>query len=322
MSLRRGLTERAHDPSPEAAGSGAPDPFGNRLLGALSGAQRHRIAAVIDVVPLERQQYTNLFDAPMSSGRIERLAVMDATIRARYPGGNQLIDGLPAADRDEVVSRLTSMAADETSGGISRGERINAAYFPIDAVFSVLVELTGGDCYEVDTVGRAGFIGGELLFGADVAARSVICQIAGDFAQMPFAAFEDCFARIPSFAAAVHRGMLLQWYRAQQTVACNFAHTPSERCARWTLLTREAVGRPEFPFRAEYLAMMLGVQSNVVTEPMAALQSLGALRYAGEVVTVVSEHRLRDAACECYTAPLAFEQRLAQKRASTQRTTA
>jgi CRP-like cAMP-binding protein len=238
-----------------------------------------------------------------------------------YDGGNRLIDGLPPADRQAVVAHLTTMIAEEASDGISRAERITAAYFPIDTVFSVLVELRGGDCYEVDSVGREGLIGGELLFGADVAARSVICQIPGHFAQMPREAFEQCLAGTASFSAAVHHALLLQWYRAQQTIACNFAHTMVERCARWTLLSHDAAGRAEFTFRAEYLAMMLGMHPHVVAEPMAALEGLGAIRYAGDVVTIVSERRLRDAACECYQAPVELAQRLAKLRPGTQRGT-
>ncbi len=239
--------------------------------------------------------------------------MIDEQNQAPYDGGNRLIDGLPAPDRDAVVREITVMTADEASGGISRGERIDAAYFPIDAVFSVVVELSGGNCYEVDSVGRGGFIGGELLLDLDVAARSVICQIGGRFARMPGDAFERCIAETPAFTAAAHQALLLQWYRAQQTIACNFAHTFVERCARWTLLTRDAVGRLDFIFRAEYLAMMLGEQTHFVAEPMAALQALGALRYGDDTVTILSERRLKEAACECYAAPVDFAKRLAAR---------
>jgi CRP-like cAMP-binding protein len=235
---------------------------------------------------------------------------MNPTPFARYDGGNRVIDGLPPADRDEVIEHLTMMAAEEASAGIGRGGQITAVYFPIDAIFSVLVELAGGDCYEVDTIGSQGLIGGELLFGAEVASRSVICQASGRFAQMPVDAFEQHLARTPSFATAVNHAVLLQSYRAQQTIACNFAHTLVERCARWTLLTHDAIGRAEFTFRAEYLAMMLGVQTHVVAEPLAALQAIGAIRFADDVVTVVSKRRLREAACECYAAPVEYAQRL------------
>jgi CRP-like cAMP-binding protein len=239
---------------------------------------------------------------------------MDETADARYDGGNRIIDGLSAADRAEVTRHVTMMTAEEASGGISRGERIEAAYFPIDAVFSVLVELSGGECYEADSVGREGFIGSELLLGADLASRSVICQVGGRFAQISADAFERCVAHVPPFAAAVRRALLMQWYRAQQTIACNFAHTLVQRCARWTLLTHDAIGRPEFPLRAEYLAMMLGVQTHVVVEPMAVLVSIGAIRRGDETVTVTSERRLREAACDCYTAPVEHAKRLESRK--------
>jgi CRP-like cAMP-binding protein len=246
---------------------------------------------------------------------------MDATTHdAGYDGGNRLLDRLPAADREAVLRHLTMMTADEASGGISRGEPISAVYFPVDAVFSVIVELAGGDCYEADTVGREGVIGGELIFGSHVASRSVICQIGGRFAQMPADAFEQCLESVPSFRAAVGRALHLQWYRSQQTVACNFAHSALQRCARWILLTQDEVGRGEFTFRAEYLSMMLGVQAHVVVEPLAALQAIGAIRYADEVVTVVSGRRLREAACECYAVPTEYAQHL-EARSRGRRTT-
>jgi CRP-like cAMP-binding protein len=223
---------------------------------------------------------------------------MHDTTSERYDGGNRLIDDLPAADR-------------EASSGVSRGDRITAVYFPIDAVFSVLVELAGGDCYEVDTVGHGGLIGGEILLGVKVAPRSVICQVGGRCVQMPLDAFQHCLAEAPAFSASVHRALLVQWYRAQQTVACNFAHTPVERCARWASMTLDAIGRTEFTFRAEYLSMMLGMQTHLVAEPMATLETIGAISYADDYLHVVSQRRLREAACECYAAPAEYSRRLA-----------
>jgi hypothetical protein len=235
---------------------------------------------------------------------------MHETTNEPYNGGNRLIDALPAADRDAVSQHLTMMVADETSSGVSRGERITAAYFPVDAVFSVLVEVDGGQCYEVDSIGAGGFVGGELVLGVEVASRSVICQIGGHFAQMPLAVFEHSYAQLPSFAAAIQRALILQWYRAQQTIACNFAHSLVQRCARWAALTHDAVGRAEFTFRAEYLSMMLGEQPHLVAEPMAALQAIGAIRYADDVLTILSDRRLREAACECYAAPVEYGKHL------------
>jgi hypothetical protein len=108
----------------------------------------------------------------------------------------------------------------------------------------------------------------------------------------------------------VHHALLLQWYRSQQTIGCNFAHSLMERCARWAALTHDAVGGTEFTFRAEYLSMMLGEQTHAVAEPMAALAGIGAVRYDCDVLTILSGRRLREAACECYAAPMEFGKHL------------
>ena len=62
-----GLSERAGRATPEPAGAGSPDPFGNRLLAALSQVTRARLEAHIDVVALQRQQFTNRGGAPLRS---------------------------------------------------------------------------------------------------------------------------------------------------------------------------------------------------------------------------------------------------------------
>ena len=60
--------------------------------------------------------------------------------------------------------------------------------------------------------------------------------------------------------------------------------------------------------------MMLGMQTHAVVEPMATLEALGAIRYADDQLHVVSERRLRGAACECYAAPVEYARNVAVRR--------
>ena len=64
-----------------------PDPFGNRLLAALSEVTRARLAASIDVVALRRQQFTNRYDTPMRTVDFPIDAVMSvvATLSSGSP---------------------------------------------------------------------------------------------------------------------------------------------------------------------------------------------------------------------------------------------
>ena len=228
-----------------------------------------------------------------------------------YEGGNRLLDGLSRTGRLGIVSNLAVLTAEEPSHGLARGEAVASVSFPIDAVFSVLVELHDGESYEVDTVGRSSLIGGEMLLGAPIAARSVICQLGGRFARMPVAAFSDAAERSTEFRTAVLRSLHLQWFRSQQTVACNFRHDFTERCARWILMTQDEVGRDAFHLRREYLSMMLGCAPAEIELPMQALETVGAIRYADEDVAVLSSGQLHEAACECFAATARYRRTIA-----------
>jgi CRP-like cAMP-binding protein len=181
-----------------------------------------------------------------------------------------------------------------------RDAPIDAIYFPIDAVLSVIAELSRGLAYEVAAVGRADVIGAELLIGAQIAARSAICQVAGRVAHIDPGNFRDACRKSRAFEAAVQESLRRQWFISEQTVACNFVHSPMERTARWILMTEDYVGRDRFRLRSEYLSIMLGLTKSALRGPMHQLEELGCIRYRDEMLTVVSRETLRDNACECY----------------------
>jgi len=76
----------------------------------------------------------------------------------RYQGGNLLIDGLPAPDRDRVTASLEVFQAEVPECIVSHGQEFEDVLFPIDAIFSVTAELRLGHVYEVAAIGRQGVI--------------------------------------------------------------------------------------------------------------------------------------------------------------------
>jgi len=91
MLRRMGLSDSAGAEQKPAA-DGSPDPFGNRLLAALSEGTRRRVAGKLAVVALERQQFTNLYDAPMQTVDFPIDAVM--SVVATLTNGSTLSVGL------------------------------------------------------------------------------------------------------------------------------------------------------------------------------------------------------------------------------------
>jgi CRP-like cAMP-binding protein len=238
-------------------------------------------------------------DAPRAQGQSEEV-VSKPFAEHEYAGGNAVLDHLPADERAELLPHLRVSTEEETRVLRSRDQPIEAVHFPIDCVYSIVVELAHGHTYEVDVVGRGGVIGAEVAIGARMAARTVLCQVGGRVARLPLEPFERAFAAGRALSAAVRTAMRRQWYVSQQTVACNFAHTPDQRAARWILMTHDQIGRDHFPLRAEYLSIMLGMSAPAVRGPLDILERLGCIRYADDHVRVLSRTVLHGYACECY----------------------
>lgn len=217
-----------------------------------------------------------------------------------YSGGNLILDRLTANERLALFPALTVRLEEEGSVLQTSDAPIETVTFPIDAVYSVVVELDRGQMYEVDVIGRGGAVGAELALGAHVASRNVLCQIAGRAAQISQTHFMLALDRSRTFLSSVREALRRQWFASQQTVACNFAHTVEQRTARWLLLTQDQVACDEFLLRPEVLSIMLGLQERLIHEPLSVLARLGCIRVEGPQITVLSHRTLEEYACECY----------------------
>jgi CRP-like cAMP-binding protein len=225
---------------------------------------------------------------------------------AKYEEGNVLIDTLPAEERARIVPSLKVFRAEAAFCVVPKDRSIQDVLFPIDAVFSTTAELGLGNAYEVAATGRLGVVGAELALGVAAAPRSVMAQVEGRAARMPRETFLQCMNEGVGFARAVYGHILRRLFIAEQFIACNFAHSVTERCARWVLTIQDETGRGEFQLRGEYLGMMLGMERNHVVPATQVLRKLGAIDYTDENVKILDSATLLEAACECYNAQRRF----------------
>ena len=129
MALLMGLSERARRATPEPAGAGSPDPFGNRLLEALSEVTRARVAVHIDVVALQRQEFTNRYDEPMRSVDFPIDTVM-SVVATLSNGSTCEVATVGREGFVEIDAALASRVAHRTSFCQTPG---HVARMPIDA---------------------------------------------------------------------------------------------------------------------------------------------------------------------------------------------
>ncbi|HET7601000.1 MAG TPA: Crp/Fnr family transcriptional regulator [Gemmatimonadales bacterium] len=239
--------------------------------------------------------------AQRKSKRLESAPAADAAAPA--PTGeqrNRILTGLPPEEYARLRPYLTTRFFERSEPLWEPNQPITGAYFPIDAVASVLAVTGDGSAIEVGTIGNEGVVGLPLFLGAATAPGRSLVQIGGEMAAMP----AEAFCREAGAGRALDR--LLQRYtqgfltQVSQTTVCNYHHLLPQRLARWVLMVHDRVGRGELELTHEFLGQMLGVRRATVTETLAQLKRQGLIRYRRGVLTVLDRTGLERATCECY----------------------
>ena len=220
----------------------------------------------------------------------------------------------PAADDLRSNAILTGLKGPEVSAVIASGaivklavrheiyrpdQRINAVYFPIDCVLSVVTRMKDGNVIEVGTIGREGVSAIPLLLGATTTANECYCQVPGAAIKIDAALFQSLKGE-PKFRQLLDRYVQAYVNMLGQLAACNRLHTVYERCARWLLMSQDRVDSADIHLTHEYLAMMLGTQRSGVSIAAGTLQNAGFIRYGQGTITILDREGLMNASCECY----------------------
>ena len=214
--------------------------------------------------------------------------------------GNAILASLSERERNAVRARGELIEFALRQSVYQPEAVIDAAYFPIDCVLSVVNRMEDGSLIEVGTIGREGTTAIPLIMGADTTANESFCQVEGRAWKIPAADFVALLDGSRDFRVAMNRYLQAYVNMLGQMAACNGLHSVLERCARWLLMTQDRVDRDEFPMTHEFLAAMLGSRRSGVTVGAATLQGAGYIRYAHGRITVLNRSGLEATACECY----------------------
>jgi CRP-like cAMP-binding protein len=216
------------------------------------------------------------------------------------PNRNRLLSALPPKDFGRLRrGRMTTVTMKQRDSVWQPNQPIEAVYFPLDAVVSVLAVADGG-VVEVATIGNEGVVGLPVFLGAQSSPGMAFCQVAGRAERLA----ANAFLREAHRDGALRR--LLQLYsqgfmvQVSQATVCNRLHSAERRLARWLLVVADRVGRKEFPLTHEFMAQMLGVRRATVTDTAGALQRANLIRYRRGAITIRDRRGLERAACECY----------------------
>jgi CRP-like cAMP-binding protein len=216
------------------------------------------------------------------------------------PERNRLLAALPSQEYARLLACVQPVDL-KTGQQLAFPERpFERVYFPRGAVVSMLVLMEDNKTVEGAVIGNEGIVGLEIFLGDGLARNILLVQIGGEAVSMPAMTFRTVVGGSLPLQVLLQRYSLALMNQMVRTAACNRMHQVNERCARWLLMSRDRVGRDDFPLTHDFLARMLGVRRASVSEAAESLQRSGLIRYRQGRLQIVNGRGLEAAACEDY----------------------
>lgn len=215
---------------------------------------------------------------------------------------NRVLGGLPQKEYQRLLAQLEPVTLRFGQVLYQPGKTIQHVYFPVDCLISLLTAVDKRRTLEVGMVGNEGMAGMPFILGIGVSGVRALVQGGGNALRMDAAQFRVEFDRNPPLQQALYRYTYALMAQISQTAACNRFHETEARLARWLLMTRDRVGSDEFPLTHEFLAHMLGLRREGVTEAASALKRRNVIDYTRGKIQIRDTKGLKASSCSCYQA--------------------
>lgn len=216
------------------------------------------------------------------------------------PKTNHLLAALPVADWQRWVPHLELIELPLGKVLYESGDTLSHAYFPTNALISLLYVMQSGESAEIAVVGYEGVVGVSLFMGGNSTSSRAVVQNAGHAFRVKAQMIKDEFNNA---APVLH--LLLRYTQAlitqmTQTAACNRHHSLPQQLCRWLLLSLDRLRGDHLVMTQQLVANMLGVPLDGVSEGALKLQTAGLIRYTKGRITVLDRAGLEKLTCECY----------------------
>ncbi|MGE5246075.1 MAG: Crp/Fnr family transcriptional regulator [Betaproteobacteria bacterium] len=216
------------------------------------------------------------------------------------PGSpNKILARLPPQEYRRLLPDLVTVRLHQGYAFLRPHIRTQEVYFLSGGVCSIRTVTAEGEMAGVALIGNEGVIGPSAFGGDPESGHTAVLEVADSDAQvMNVSVFRREMERGGAFSQLIYRYAQAFSESLMQSVACNALHSVERRCARCLLEIRDHLGRDEFPFTQEAVAMLLGVRRASVTLAADALHRAGLIEHSHRHIVV--RKQLEGAACECY----------------------
>jgi CRP-like cAMP-binding protein len=235
----------------------------------------------------------------MAPARTSRRATRRAP-PAGIPIRNGILAALVATEYKRLLPRLEHVALRRGEVIYRADQKIDAVYFPEEAVVTMVDTTHDRRTVEVGTIGREGIVGINIFLGGVVTPDRAIVQLAGGAFRMKS---KDLREEV-RFGSPLQR-LLLAYTRSflaviSQSVACSQHHSVEQRLTRWLLTMDDYAGAREFVTDHRSIAAMLGVRRVGISETAHRLRAAGLIDYRRGRMSILDKPELEKKSCECY----------------------
>jgi CRP-like cAMP-binding protein len=220
--------------------------------------------------------------------------------RPGKPLRNRILDALFATEYKRLLPRLEHVTLKRGEIVYRAEQKIEAVYFPEEAVVA-MVDTAGDDrTVEVGVIGREGIVGINIFLGGVTTPDKALVQLPGGAMRMSSADLR----REVYFGSPMQR-LLIDYTRTllaviSKSVACSQHHSIEQRVARWLLTMSDYAMERAFVMVHASIAAMLGVRRVSVTEAAGKLQAAGLIAYRRGRIAILDKAGLRAKSCTCY----------------------
>lgn len=213
---------------------------------------------------------------------------------------NHLISALGQATQKRLASHLQKVPLSLGQVLYEPGDVLHYAYFPADAIVSLLCLMQDGKSAEISVVGNEGVIGVALFMGGESMSNRAVVQSAGSAYRLPASRFKAEITLHGDLEVWLLRYTQALITQMTQTAVCNRHHSIDQQLCRWLLLSLDRLPDNHVRMTQELIANMLGVRREGVTEAAGKLQKQGVIHYHRGSITILDRPRLEALSCECY----------------------
>jgi len=213
---------------------------------------------------------------------------------------NHLINALPEDVQQRLLPDLELVHLPLGTVLYESGDTLRYAYFPVDAIVSLVYVMEDGASAEISVVGNDGILGTALFMGGESTPSRAVVQSAGDAYRLMGHKFKKEFLRHSEMLILLLRYTQALITQMSQTAVCNRHHSVDQQLCRWMLLSMDRLPSNSLVMTQELIANMLGVRRESVTEAAGKLQKLGVISYQRGHITVLNREKLEQLSCECY----------------------